>query len=115
MALVAQPAAHHRGRRPRRRRRAAAERALGDSRPTGSLTLESRYAKPRSVTVNCVDGAWFDIKNMGVSGGPTADARRNTSSARRSWSSARKRAKHFFPGVEPDRTRAADRPACPTR
>src|SRR4029078_6347118 len=35
----------------------------------GGLTLESRDAKPRSVEVQCVDGQWFDIKNMGVSEG----------------------------------------------
>ena len=35
----------------------------------GNLTLESRYAKPRSVTVECVDGAWFDIRNLGVQEG----------------------------------------------
>jgi putative ABC transport system permease protein len=35
----------------------------------GNLTVESRYAKPRSLTVECVDGAWFDIKNMGVQEG----------------------------------------------
>jgi putative ABC transport system permease protein len=35
----------------------------------GNLTIESRYAKPRSVEINCVDGYWFDIRNMGVSAG----------------------------------------------
>jgi len=35
----------------------------------GNLTMESRYAKPRRVTINCVDGAWFDIRNIGVSDG----------------------------------------------
>ena len=40
----------------------------------GTLTVESRYAKPRRVNIDCVDGAWFDIRNMGVSDGrlPTA-------------------------------------------
>ena len=40
----------------------------------GNLTLESRYAKPRSVEISCVDGYWFDIRNMGVTEGrlPTA-------------------------------------------
>ena len=40
----------------------------------GNLTMESRYAKPRRVTINCVDGAWFDIRSIGVSDGrlPTA-------------------------------------------
>jgi len=40
----------------------------------GNLTIESRYAKPRSVEINCVEGYWFDIRNMGVSAGrlPTA-------------------------------------------
>ena len=34
-----------------------------------ALTLESRYANPRKVSVQCVDGQWFDIKNMGVQEG----------------------------------------------
>jgi putative ABC transport system permease protein len=33
------------------------------------LTLDSRYADPRQVMVQCVDGAWFDIRAMGVSAG----------------------------------------------
>ena len=36
---------------------------------SGSVSVESRYAKPRTLTIQCVDGAWFDIKNMGVSEG----------------------------------------------
>ena len=38
------------------------------------LALESRYAKPRSADDQCVDGYWFDIKNMGVSEGAPSDA-----------------------------------------
>lgn len=31
--------------------------------------LQSRYARPRQVQVNAVDGEWFEIKNMSVSSG----------------------------------------------
>jgi len=27
---------------------------------SGSVSVESRYAKPRTLTIQCVDGAWFD-------------------------------------------------------
>jgi len=35
----------------------------------GNLTAESRYARPRQVSVNCVTDQWFDIKNMSVQSG----------------------------------------------
>ena len=34
-----------------------------------ALTVQSEYARPRVVQVQCVDGSWFDIKNLGVSEG----------------------------------------------
>jgi putative ABC transport system permease protein len=38
------------------------------------LTVESRYARPRRVEVNCVSEQWFTIKNLGLQAGrlPTA-------------------------------------------
>ncbi len=67
---------------------------------SGSLSLESRYANPRNVLVQAVDGQWFDIKNLGVQEGrlpspqeydlgtPVAVLGDETKN-------------HFFPGVSP--------------
>jgi putative ABC transport system permease protein len=64
----------------------------------GALTVESRYAKPRNLTIQCVDGAWFDIKNMGVSEGrlPSAQEYELGSPVVVIGDEARK---HFFPSV----------------
>jgi putative ABC transport system permease protein len=35
----------------------------------GQLTLESRYARPRNIQVNCVSEQWFEIKAMGLQSG----------------------------------------------
>jgi len=66
----------------------------------GNLTLESRYAKPRSVTIECVDGYWFDIRNMGVSAGrlPTAQEYELGTPVVVIGEETRK---HFFPTVSP--------------
>ena len=66
----------------------------------GNLTLESRYAKPRSVTISCVDGDWFDIRNMGVSAGrlPTVQEYELGTPVVVIGEETRK---HFFPGVSP--------------
>jgi putative ABC transport system permease protein len=66
----------------------------------GNLTLESRYAKPRSVEIDCVDGYWFDIRNMGVSAGrlPTAQEYELGSPVVVIGEETRK---HFFPTVSP--------------
>ena len=66
----------------------------------GNLTLESRYAKPRSVTINCVDGYWFDIRNMGVSEGrlPTLQEYELGTPVVVIGEETRK---HFFPGLSP--------------
>jgi len=66
----------------------------------GSLTLESRYARPRRVDIKCVDGAWFDIKNMGVSEGrlPSPQEYALGTPVVVIGEDARK---HFFPGVSP--------------
>ena len=67
---------------------------------SGNLTFESRYAKPRSVTVQCVDGAWFDIKNLGVQEGrlPSAQEYELGSPVVVIGEETRK---HFFPGINP--------------
>ena len=66
----------------------------------GNVTLESRYAKPRSVTINCVDGYWFDIRNMGVSEGrlPTLQEYELGTPVVVIGEETRK---HFFPGLSP--------------
>ena len=65
---------------------------------SGSVSVESRYAKPRTLTIQCVDGAWFDIKNMGVSEGrlPTAQEYELGTPVVVIGEEARK---HFFPDL----------------
>ena len=65
---------------------------------SGSITFESRYAKPRTITIQCVDGSWFDIKNMGVSDGrlPTAQEYELGTPVVVIGEETRK---HFFPGI----------------
>ena len=64
----------------------------------GQVTLESRYAKPRGVAIQCVEGAWFDIKNMSVSEGrlPTLQEYELGSPVVVIGDETRK---HFFPSV----------------
>jgi putative ABC transport system permease protein len=66
----------------------------------GNLTLESRYAKPRSVQVECVDGAWFEIKNMGVSEGRLPSTQEYELGTPVVVIGEETR-KHFFPSVSP--------------
>jgi putative ABC transport system permease protein len=65
---------------------------------SGNIPFESRYAKPRTVTVQCVDGSWFDIKNMGVSEGrlPTVQEYELGTPVVVIGEETRK---HFFPGI----------------
>jgi putative ABC transport system permease protein len=65
---------------------------------SGTVSVESRYAKPRTLTIQCVDGAWFDIKNMGVSEGrlPTAQEYELGTPVVVIGEEARK---HFFPDL----------------
>ena len=64
----------------------------------GNLTVESRYAKPRTLAINCVEGSWFDIRNMGVSEGrlPTVQEYELGTPVVVIGEEARK---HFFPGL----------------
>jgi putative ABC transport system permease protein len=65
---------------------------------SGQLTLESRYAKPRLVAIQCVEGSWFEIKNLGVSEGrlPTAQEFELGTPVAVIGEETKK---HFFPGV----------------
>ena len=67
---------------------------------SGNLTFESRYAKPRSVTIQCVDGAWFDIKNLGVQEGRLPSAQEYELGTPVVVIGEETR-KHFFPSVNP--------------
>jgi putative ABC transport system permease protein len=64
------------------------------------LTLESRYARPRSVMVECVDGQWFDIKNMGVQEGRLPSPQEYALGTPVVVIGEEIR-KHFFPSVSP--------------
>ena len=65
---------------------------------TGNLAMESRYAKPRNVQILCVDGSWFDIKNMGVSDGRLPSAQEYELGTPVVVIGEETR-KHFFPSV----------------
>ena len=64
----------------------------------GTLTVESRYAKPRTLSIECVDGAWFDIKNMGVQEGRLPSAQEYELGTPVVVIGEETR-KHFFPSV----------------
>jgi putative ABC transport system permease protein len=66
----------------------------------GQLTFESRYAKPRRVQIECVDGAWFDIRNMGVQEGRLPSAQEYELGTPVVIIGEETR-KHFFPSVSP--------------
>ena len=66
----------------------------------GQLTIESKYARPRTVAVQAVDGAWFDIKNMGVSEGRLPTPQEYALGIPVAVIGEETR-KHFFPGVTP--------------
>ena len=66
----------------------------------GNLTVESRYAKPRTLAINSVEGSWFDIRNMGVTEGrlPSVQEYELGTPVVVIGDEARK---HFFPGLNP--------------
>ena len=66
----------------------------------GQLTIESKFARPRTVAVQAVDGAWFDIKNMGVSEGRLPSPQEYALGVAVAVIGEETR-KHFFPGVSP--------------
>src|SRR5262245_11749858 len=66
----------------------------------GQLTIESKFARPRSVAVQAIDGAWFDIKNMGVSEGRVPSPQEYALGVPVAVIGEETR-KHFFAGVSP--------------
>ncbi len=65
-----------------------------------ALSLESRYASPRRVQVQCVEGQWFDIKNMGVQEGRLPSLQEYALGTPVVVIGEETR-KHFFPGISP--------------
>ncbi|MBK6485782.1 MAG: ABC transporter permease [Gemmatimonadetes bacterium] len=67
---------------------------------TGTLNVQSRYASPRSLMVQCVEGQWFEIRNMGVQEGrlPTLQEYALGTPVVVIGEEAKN---HFFPGVSP--------------
>jgi len=63
-----------------------------------ALSVESRYANPRTVFVQCVEGQWFDIRNMGVQEGRTPSPQEYAMGTPVAVIGEETR-KHFFPGV----------------
>jgi len=66
----------------------------------GQLAIESKFARPRTVAVQAVDGAWFDIKNMGVSEGRVPSPQEYALGIPVAVIGEETR-KHFFPGISP--------------
>lgn len=66
----------------------------------GQLTLESRYARPRRLEVNCVSEQWFNIKNMGLQAGrlPTPQEYALGTPVVVIGEDVKN---HFFPGLDP--------------
>ena len=66
----------------------------------GSVSLESRYANPRTVMLQAVDGQWFEIKNLGVQEGrlPTPQEYAMGTPVAVLGEETKN---HFFPGVSP--------------
>ncbi|HEY5547248.1 MAG TPA: ABC transporter permease [Gemmatimonadaceae bacterium] len=64
------------------------------------LTVESRYARPRRVEVNCVSEQWFAIKNMGLQAGrlPTAQEYQLGTPVVVIGEDVKT---HYFPGLDP--------------
>ncbi|MEP7382412.1 MAG: ABC transporter permease [Gemmatimonadota bacterium] len=65
-----------------------------------ALTLESRYANPRKVQVQCVEGQWFEIKNMGVQEGRLPSLQEYALGTP-VVVIGEETQKHFFPGISP--------------
>ncbi len=67
---------------------------------TGTLNVQSRYASPRSLMVQCVEGQWFEIRNMGVQEGrlPTLQEYALGTPVVVIGEETKN---HFFPGVSP--------------
>ena len=64
------------------------------------LGVQSRYASPRTVMVQCVEGDWFGIRNMGVQEGRVFSPQEYALGSRVALIGEETR-KHFFPGISP--------------
>ena len=65
-----------------------------------ALNVESRYANPRRVLVRCVEGQWFDIKNLGVQEGRLPSPQEYALGTPVAVIGDETR-KHFFPSLSP--------------
>ena len=67
---------------------------------SNALNVESRYANPRKVLVQCVEGQWFDIKNLGVQEGRLPSPQEYALGTPVAVIGDETR-KHFFPSLSP--------------
>ena len=67
---------------------------------SNALNVESRYANPRRVLVQCVEGQWFDIKNLGVQEGRLPSPQEYALGTPVAVIGDETR-KHFFPSLSP--------------
>ena len=65
-----------------------------------ALTVQSRFANPRTVFVQCVEGEWFTIRNMGVQEGRLPSPQEYALGTPVAVIGEETR-KHFFPGLSP--------------
>jgi putative ABC transport system permease protein len=79
--------------------------ALGDDvrwavQAQGQVDMQSRYARPRQIEVNAVEGEWFEIKNMAVvSGRPITEQEYSMGSP--VVVIGQDVSEHFFPALDP--------------
>ena len=67
---------------------------------SNALNVESRYANSRRVVVQCVEGQWFDIKNLGVQEGRLPSPQEYALGTPVAVIGDETR-KHFFPSLSP--------------
>jgi len=65
-----------------------------------ALGVESRYASPRQVLVQCVEGQWFDIRNLGVQEGRLPSVQEYAMGTPVVVIGEETK-NHFFPGISP--------------
>jgi putative ABC transport system permease protein len=65
-----------------------------------ALGVESRYASPRQVLVQCVEGQWFEIRNLGVQEGRLPSAQEYAMGTPVVVIGEETK-NHFFPGISP--------------
>ena len=67
---------------------------------TDALSVESRYANPCKVLVQCVDGQWFEIRNLGVQEGRLPSPQEYDMGTPVAVIGEETKY-HFFPGISP--------------